>query len=31
MLSVGGVEFLQKPFSPDEMMRKINFVMAKTP
>ena len=31
MLSIGGVEFLQKPFSPDEMMRKINLVMAKTP
>jgi two-component system, cell cycle sensor histidine kinase and response regulator CckA len=31
MLSVGGVEFLQKPFSPDEMLRKISLVMARTP
>jgi PAS domain S-box-containing protein len=30
ILSGGGVEFLQKPFSPNEMLRKINFVMAKT-
>jgi CheY-like chemotaxis protein len=31
MLSLGGVEFLQKPFSSDEMLRKINLVIAKTP
>jgi two-component system, cell cycle sensor histidine kinase and response regulator CckA len=31
ILSGGSVEFLQKPFSPDEMLRKISLVMAKTP
>jgi PAS domain S-box-containing protein len=31
ILSLGGVEFLQKPFSPEEMLRKIGSVLAQTP
>lgn len=31
LLSTGGVEFLQKPFGPQEMLRKINAAMGATP
>jgi DNA-binding response OmpR family regulator len=31
LLSTGGVEFLQKPFSAEEMVRKIDAAMGRVP